>query len=209
MGQYFTIGTEAEVSLKREGSNFIAMAAPVFSQIVAEGHIIAVRKKYFNATHHCYAYAVGEDRALFHYSDDGEPSGTAGVKIFSALLGSNLSDIIVIVTRYFGGTKLGVGGLGRAYRDAAEAVVAHVPIVRRIPAQQITATVSYSYITPVMSMVQKMDAYIEKTVYAEAATFLITVPVMATDELKCRLVELTNGTADIIRGACTVRSVKV
>ncbi len=85
MGSYSTIGGEAESLVKIEGSKFIADAYPVYSVEEAGERLAGVRKTYYDATHHCYAYAVGEDRTLFHYSDDGEPSGTAGIKIFSVI----------------------------------------------------------------------------------------------------------------------------
>ena len=207
MGSYYTIAGAAESLLKVEGSKFIAEAAPVFSKAEAEGTLASVRKRHYDATHHCHAYAVGEGRALFHYSDDGEPSGTAGIKIFSALQAVNLSDIIVIVTRYFGGTKLGVGGLGRAYHDAAMAVLAQARTVQRLPVQQITAVVDYSHITPVMSLAHALDTYIERTEYAEKAAFFFLAPLERIAEFERQLTDLTHGSAVITRGTLTIRSV--
>jgi uncharacterized YigZ family protein len=207
MGSYHTIGGGAETLLKIEGSKFIAEASPVFSEAEADDRLAAVRKKYFDATHHCYAYAVGEGRALFRYSDDGEPSGTAGVKIYSALLSRELSDIIIIVTRYFGGTKLGVGGLGRAYHDAATAVLSQVTLVPRIPVQQCTVIVDYTYVTPVMSLAHRVDAAIDAAAYAEKVTFTVLVPRDAAEDLERQLIDLTNGTAVITRGVHSIRSV--
>jgi uncharacterized YigZ family protein len=207
MGRYYTISGAAETLLKIEGSKFIAEAAPVFSAEEAGATLAAVRKKYFDATHHCFAYAVGEDRAVCHYSDDGEPSGTAGIKIFSTLQSRDLSDIIVIVTRYFGGTKLGIGGLGRAYHDAAAAVLGRTRTVQRLPVQQFTVVVEYTYITPVMSLAARLSAFIDATEYTEKVTFSIFTPHAAADELERQLIDLTKGTAVITRGIRTIRSV--
>ncbi len=207
MGSYYTILSAAESLLKVEGSKFIAEASSIYSAAEAEGRLTAARKRHFDATHHCYAYAVGEDRALFHYSDDGEPSGTAGIKIFSSLQARDLSDVIIIVTRYFGGTKLGVGGLGRAYHDAAEAVLAQTRTVLRLPVEQITAIVEYTYITPVKTLAHRAEAVIDSTVYTEAVTFSIFVPLNAADGFERQLVDITNGTAVVARGIRTIRTI--
>jgi len=207
MGRYYTVSGVAEALLKIEGSKFIAEAAPVFSEEEAGATLAAVRKKYFDATHHCYAYAVGEDRALSHYSDDGEPSGTAGIKIFSTLQSRDLSDVIVVVTRYFGGTKLGVGGLGRAYHDAAAAVLAEAHTIQRLPVQHFTVVVEYTYVSPVMSLANRLSAFIDDAQYAEKVTFSLFTPHAAADELERQLIDMTKGTALITRGGRTIRSV--
>lgn len=204
---FYTIKRHEETLLKIEGSKFIAEAFPVFTREEAEDHLRSVRKMYFDATHHCFAFAVGENRAIFQYSDDGEPSGTAGVKIFSAIQSANMSDVLIVVTRYFGGTKLGVGGLGRAYHDAALEVLNKSTRVLRLPVIELNATVSYSFITPVMHLCIKHDAAIDHTEYAEDVTFHVLVPVGRTEEVEKDLVELTNGTATIIRGERKIRSV--
>ncbi len=207
MGRYYTIAGSSEALLKIEGSRFIAEAHPAYSVEEAEERLLAARKKYFDATHHCYAYAIGEERAVFRYSDDGEPSGTAGVKIFSALQAKDISDAILIVTRYFGGTKLGVGGLGRAYHDAAAAVLAAARPVLRLPVQRLTARVEYTYVTPVMGLTQRFEAFIDATEYAEKVTFTLFVPLAAVEHFTRQLTDLTNGTAIVTPRERTIRSV--
>jgi uncharacterized YigZ family protein len=206
MGSYFTIGSAVEAVLKVEGSRFVAEAFPIFAEAEADAQLDAVRKKYFDATHHCFAFAIGEDRSVFRYSDDGEPSGTAGIKIFSALQSRGLSDILLVVTRYFGGTKLGVGGLGRAYHDAALGVLERTTSVLRVPVQEITAVVEYSHITPVMSLAHKAEAFIDRSEYGEKVTFSILVPHAAVPEFERQLVDITNGAAVLTRGIRTIRS---
>ena len=209
MGRYFTIGGAADALLKIEGSKFLADAFPVFTDAEAEETLASVKKRYFDATHHCYAYALGEDRAHFRYSDDGEPSGTAGVKIYTALQAREMSDIIVIVTRYFGGTKLGVGGLGRAYHDAAEEVLARARTVQRLPVESLTAIVDYPFVQPVMSLTHRMDAFIEHTEYTDTVTFSILVPHGAVPEFERQLADMTNGKAVVARTGSRIRSVNV
>jgi uncharacterized YigZ family protein len=194
--------------LKIEGSKFIAEVVPVFTREEAEERLQAVRKTYYDATHHCFAYALGENRAVFHYSDDGEPSGTAGVKIFSTMQAANMSDLLIVVTRYFGGTKLGVGGLGRAYHDAASEVLKKTERVMRLPVIVVTAVVSYPFVTPLMNLCTKHDVAIGHAEYAETVTFTVLAPVERVEDFIRQLIELSNGTVSISRGERTVRSVQ-
>ncbi|HLP15332.1 MAG TPA: YigZ family protein [Bacteroidota bacterium] len=207
MDHYYTIKRREETLLKVEGSKFIAEAYPVFTPEEAEEYLRAVRKAYYDATHHCFAWALGEHRETFHYSDDGEPSGTAGVKIFSAVQSAKMSDILIVVTRYFGGTKLGVGGLGRAYFDAATEVLKRTESVMRIPVIELTAEVSYSFVTPVMNLCARNDVAIDRADYAQDVTFRLLVPVERAEACARQLIELTNGTARVTTGARLTRSV--
>jgi len=112
-----TIKEVSEHRIKEKGSLFIALAFPVDSKERAEEILHNLRRKYFDATHHCYAYKLKGDE--IKYSDDGEPSGTAGIRILKGIEHFDLSEVVVIVIRYYGGTKLGVGPLGKAYYEAA------------------------------------------------------------------------------------------
>ena len=130
--EYQSIKADVTASIKVEGSKFIAAAFPVDLRLQTEQILANVRKEYFDATHHCYAYALGSEGKEFRYSDDGEPSGTAGIKILAAIQSKSLSDILVVVTRYFGGTKLGTGGLGRAYFESASRVLSDAVVVPKV-----------------------------------------------------------------------------
>lgn len=206
MDHYFTIKKREEALLKIEGSKFIAEAVPVYTRDEAEDYLRSVRKKYFDATHHCYAYAIGEQRAVFQYSDDGEPSGTAGVKIYSAIQAGAMSDLLVVVTRYFGGVKLGVGGLGRAYHDAASDVLKKAEKLVRMPVVLVTATVSYPFVTPLMNLCARAQTVIADAHYAEQVTFTLHVPAGREADIERQIVELTNGTALVARGERLIRS---
>lgn len=115
---YRTISKASEGMYKEKGSKFISFAFPVRSEIDVKEKLEEVRKSYHDARHHCYAYRLGFDKMTYRVNDDGEPSGTAGKPIFGQFLSNDLTDILVIVVRYFGGTKLGVSGLIRAYKTA-------------------------------------------------------------------------------------------
>jgi uncharacterized YigZ family protein len=118
---YRTLKEGASATLKVDGSRFLAEAVPVASRDEAEERIAAVRKREHRATHHCTAYRLGPEGDDFRYDDDGEPSGTAGQPILRRIHARDLTNTLVVVTRYFGGTELGTGGLMQAYGDAAEA----------------------------------------------------------------------------------------
>lgn len=207
MDHYYTVKRRTETLLKVEGSKFIAEAFPAFTEQEADERLQAVRKMYFDATHHCFAYAIGERRAAFHYSDDGEPSGTAGVKIFSAIEAAEMSDVLVVVTRYFGGTKLGVGGLGRAYHEAASSVLKQAETVKRMPVVEMTARLTYTFVTPFMNLCSRSGAVIEHAEYGEDVAFTLLAPAGGEEELVRQLTEMTNGSAAVAVGARKIRSV--
>jgi len=121
---YHTIASTSQGIYKEKGSKFIAIAHPVKTEEEVKEKLESIRKEYHDARHHCYAYVLGADKSAHRYNDDGEPSGTAGRPIFGQLQSKDLTNILVVVVRYFGGTKLGVSGLITAYktstRDALE-----------------------------------------------------------------------------------------
>lgn len=123
---YTTIAVEHEVQYSIQRSRFLAYAYPVEDVTIAMAQIAALRKRYFDATHVCWAYAIGGKREKNRANDDGEPSGTAGKPIYGQILSADLSDVLVAVVRYFGGVKLGTSGLIEAYREGARLVLSEV-----------------------------------------------------------------------------------
>ncbi|MEE8578303.1 MAG: YigZ family protein [candidate division Zixibacteria bacterium] len=121
---YLTIGCESLAETKVKGSRFIAESVKALTVDEATEKLLAIKKREYSATHHCYAWRVGnEGTPQFKYSDDGEPSGSGGRPIFDVMSGRQLTNCLLVVTRYYGGTKLGTGGLARAYSDAARIVL--------------------------------------------------------------------------------------
>ena len=115
---YKTIAEVSEGIYRDKGSKFIAIAMPVESELEIKNKISEIKKQYFDARHHCYAYILGYNKEAYRINDDGEPSGTAGKPIHGQLLSKDLTNILVVVVRYFGGVKLGVSGLITAYKEA-------------------------------------------------------------------------------------------
>lgn len=120
---HYTIRARERAELKVKGSRFIASVAPITTKDDALAFIDDLRKEFFDATHNCFAYRLGKNGLQFRTADDGEPNGTAGKPILFSIQKYDVSDIVLVVTRFFGGTKLGVGGLARAYAESAELVL--------------------------------------------------------------------------------------
>ena len=128
---YHTIAGESEGLYKEKGSKFIALAYPVKTEEDVKQHVADVKKKYYDARHHCYAYILGPNKDAYRLNDDGEPSGTAGRPIYGQLLSKDVTDTLIIVVRYFGGIKLGVSGLLNAYKTAAKDALDNNTIIER------------------------------------------------------------------------------
>lgn len=188
--RYLTIKeyTRHEIVIKK--SRFITTLQRVRTEEEARQFIQEVRKEHYNATHNCYAYIVGEDHMLQKSSDDGEPSGTAGIPILEVLRKNNLTDIAAVVTRYFGGILLGAGGLIRAYGGSVSETLNYAQIIERKRMQIIEITADYADIGLLESRLDQ-KSIINKT-YLEKVTFEIMVPLEKVDEWEAWFVDLTN-----------------
>ncbi len=189
--EYTVIKHESRAEIKVQGSRFLAQCSPSSTKEDAEQFIAVQKKHYFDATHNSYAYRIGADG--FRFSDDGEPNGTAGKPILAAIDKFGLTNVVVVVTRYFGGTKLGVGGLSRAYREATEAVLSTVEKVTEFKTAVIDASFPHSYVGNVMYVVSKTGARILDTAYDEEVHMKLEIRVSKADELRLLLVQHTNG----------------
>ena len=129
--KYKTIYKEAEAEIIEKKSKFIATVRPVKTEEEAQSFIEEMRKKYWDATHNVFAYQIGERNQIQRFSDDGEPSGTAGLPVLDVLKGEDVKDVAIVVTRYFGGTLLGTGGLVRAYGKAAKEGLLEAGIIEK------------------------------------------------------------------------------
>jgi uncharacterized YigZ family protein len=189
----------AEIEVKR--SRFIASAAPAFS--VAEARIIIadIKKEFADATHNVPAFLIGHGAAVTaHCNDDGEPSGTAGRPMLAVLQGSGLGDVVVVVTRYYGGTNLGTGGLVRAYGDAVKAVLAKLPRAQKVPTHQVLMAVPYHLLERVRLLVGQWNGRIEDEEFAADVTVTVQFMVAQFPAFQEALAEMTHGTlaADIV-----------
>jgi uncharacterized YigZ family protein len=154
---YNTIEQEGEGVFKDRGSKFIARAFPVETEENVKEILTVLKKEYYDARHHCYAYRINPEMEQFRSNDDGEPSGTAGKPILNQLLSKELMNVLVVVTRYFGGTKLGVSGLINAYKSATNEALNNVSIVNRFIYRQIVIHFEYPMINSVMKLVKEEE----------------------------------------------------
>ena len=154
---YRSIAAPSRGIYKELGSKFLAFAYPVETEEAAKKILEEVRKEYFDARHHCYAWRLGRTGEPWRMNDDGEPSSTAGRPIHGQLLSNELSDILVVVVRYFGGTKLGVPGLIRAYKSATQDAIANAEIIEKVAGETLTVTFDYLQMNDVMKVLKDMD----------------------------------------------------
>lgn len=151
---FWTIESPSKGSYKEKGSKFLAFAYPVSSEEEINQYRAELRKRYHDARHHCYAWRLGPEKLLYRVNDDGEPSGSAGKPIFGQIQSRDLSDILVVVVRYFGGTLLGVGGLIRAYRSAASDALDKNKITERRVFNKIKLDFAYPQMNSVMKLIK-------------------------------------------------------
>jgi uncharacterized YigZ family protein len=192
---YLTLADRAEASFTVQGSEFLAHAAPVDGVDAAEAFIEEIEAAYADATHNVPAYRVRTDPFREYSSDDGEPSGSAGKPMLSVLQGQEIENVCVVVTRYYGGTELGVGGLVRAYSGAVKDVLDAADIVAERPQEHIAVTVDYDDSGTVRSVLESEGVEFEAD-YDEAVSFDIRVPVAEAEALRDRLRSATSGRAD-------------
>ncbi len=154
---YLSIAAPSQGLYKEKGSKFLAFAYPVEQEEQAQEIIADLKREYFDARHHCYAYRIGHTGERWRMNDDGEPSSTAGRPIYGQLLSNELSDILVVVVRYFGGIKLGVPGLIRSYKNATADTIANAEIVEKIAGEFFTVTFDYLQMNDVMKVLKEMN----------------------------------------------------
>lgn len=178
-------------------SRFIATTRPVHSEEEAVCFIEEMRKKYWDARHNCSAYVIGERGQIQRCSDDGEPSQTAGRPMLDVLLGEGVSDICVVVTRYFGGTLLGTGGLVRAYSQAAQEGLKNSVIIEKHPAKRVEVTTDYNGNGKIQYIAGQLGLTVLDTEYTDIVKMQILVPVELEGKVRSEITEGTNGKADI------------
>ncbi len=189
--QIKTVKEFNEYILKEKGSEFIAKVYPVESEQMALIELQNIRKKYFDASHHCFAYSVKSD--LSKYSDDGEPKGTAGIRILNAMEHFDITDVLIVVVRYFGGTKLGVGPLGKAYYNASLGALNSLNIIELSLMQQIEISADFSNINHIHRLINKFSSIIVSSDFSNKAVFNCLIKPSLIDKITVELTNVTNG----------------
>lgn len=172
---FLTVAGREDTEIKITGSRFLSYAIPCGDADSFAAALDALRREHYNATHHCFAWRIGYDGTEFRYSDDGEPSGTAGKRILGAIDRLDLTDVGIVVVRYFGGTKLGVGGLARAYTYAADAVLARCVIERRYLTDTLLLAFPYDVTSQVHHVLELHGVDILDRAYLDDTQYTIRV----------------------------------
>jgi len=195
---YLTIELPSETEIKVKGSRFIGRTFLIDSSERAVAQLELIRKKEYSATHNCYAYIVGQiGPVTFKYSDDGEPSGTAGKPIYDAIAGRNLTDILLTVTRYYGGTKLGTGGLARAYSQAAVDVLGQSGVRTNYLTDSLSIELEFSKYNQLLRLFQKFETSGRDASFSDKVKLVCDVRKSYRIELEKSIVELSGGQAKI------------
>lgn len=178
-------------------SRFLAACYRIENEEDAAGFIEAAKKKYWDARHNCYAYVLGANNELMRFSDDGEPSGTAGKPILEVLTARGIHNCLIIVTRYFGGTLLGTGGLVRAYQKSSIDAVDNSILARRTKGSRITISTDYSSAGKIQYAAQQNGWMLTDTIYAADVSLVIEVPMPERERVVKEAVQITSGKAVI------------
>lgn len=189
--EYKTVIEEGIGEYVEKKSRFIGYVRHVESEEEAESFIAQIKKKHYDARHNCSAYSVGDDKQIQRFSDDGEPSGTAGKPILEVMTGNGLHNVCIVVTRYFGGTLLGTGGLVRSYTEAAKACIDDTEIVTKRCVIPLEITTNYNDLGKIQYILGQESIGIRDTSYEENVVITANVPVDAVEYIEKKITEAT------------------
>jgi uncharacterized YigZ family protein len=196
--EYLTIDQENTAEIKVKGSKFIGTIRPVPTDQAAFEFINHISKKYYDATHNCYAYLIGHQPSIIARTNDaGEPAGTAGLPILNVIKGKNLTDVAIVVTRYFGGTKLGKGGLVHAYSECTQKTIEQCNIERKYIYERIQLEFDYALTGPIMRVITAFQAKINKLLHDQTTKLVVLIRKSMVEKFKLNLIEVSSGKIDI------------
>ena len=195
---YRTIEADAEALFKEKSSKFLCFAYHVTTEEQIRERLEVLYKKYYDATNHCYAWRLGPRGETFRANDDGEPSSTAGKPILGQLLSHEITDCLIVVVRYFGGTKLGVSGLIEAYKTSAAEVIAAAEVVERTVDDRIEVRFSYMAMNEVMRVIKDMQPKIVEQCFDNLCTMTLTIRQSQSEQLLTRLSKVEGAQAEIV-----------
>ena len=187
-----------EVEIER--SRFIGYAKPVKSEEEAIEFVNEIKKKHKDATHNVWAYTVGENMNIQRYSDDGEPQGTAGIPSLEVIKKEDLRDVVIVVTRYFGGVKLGAGGLVRAYTKGAKIGLEAGKIIDKVLYQEVKIGLDYTLLGRVQNEIMNLGFYIKDIVYEDNVNILVYSKLEDVEGFTTKIVDITSDKCEIVLG---------
>ena len=174
---YSTLQDAAEGIYKEKGSKFLAFAYPVDSETAIKERIDHLKKEYFDARHHCFAWMLGPDKSHFRAFDDGEPNHSAGTPILGQIRSKGITNVLIVVVRYFGGVKLGVGGLVNAYRMAAENALNNGSVVEIEISENVNLQFDYLILSDIMKLVKDFGLKILEQDFSENGNIKVSIPI--------------------------------
>jgi len=194
MTRYFVPAREMRIEMIVVNSRFIASAAPAFTVEEARAFVHQVKAEFADASHNVAVFVIGRGNSVIaHSTDDGEPSGTAGRPALAVLQGSGIGDVVVVVTRYFGGTKLGTGGLVRAYGDAVREILKVLPLAEKVPTQTLMLAVPYNLFGRVRLLIEALHGETQDEEFAADVTVVVRLAAGQVPHFQERLQELSAG----------------
>lgn len=183
-----------------EKSTFIGYAKPIDTEQEAIDFVNEIKKKHKDATHNVWAYTVGENMNIQRYSDDGEPQGTAGIPTLEVIKKEDLRDVVVVVTRYFGGIKLGAGGLVRAYTKGAKIGIEAGIVIEKVKYTEVRIKIEYTQLGKIQNEIMNLGFTVKDTVYSEDVEIIVYSKVKDVQSLTERMIDITSATADVSLG---------
>lgn len=189
-------GSKAEIRVKK--SRFIGTIQPVYTEEEARSFITGVQKSFNDARHNCFAYTIGIEHPIERFSDDREPSGTAGMPILEVIRGSGLNNAAVVITRYFGGVLLGTGGLTRAYGEAAKACIEATQVIEKSLCSKLRIKTDYHFSGRLTYEMNQAESIIYDTIYDDKVTYILLIREKLTESFINEVIELTGGQGDVV-----------
>lgn len=198
--KYKILYKEGEAEISEKKSRFIAHIAPAQTEEEAQAFIEKIKKQYWDARHNCWAYSIGEKQPALRCSDDGEPSGTAGKPMLEVLIGQELHNVVAVVTRYFGGTLLGTGGLIRAYTKSTQEGIKESMVIEKCLGVMLSLTCDYTTSGKIQYLTATEHIPVLDTVYTDNVTFEMIVPVEEVGSVEKKFMEASMGKAVLKKG---------
>ena len=206
---YFTIQADGQSEIEIKKSRFICAMKRISTEEEAKAFIAQKKKEHWKANHNCSAFVLGERQEIQRSSDDGEPSGTAGVPMLEVLKKQELMNVAAVVTRYFGGTKLGAGGLIRAYSQAVSHAITEIGLVEGKLQQEIRLTISYANLGKVQNFMEHQPYTLQDTIFGENVDIVCLVDEALTAQFSAEIIEQLNGQVTLEEGACSYHEIPI
>lgn len=198
---YYTIQQDGSAEIEIKKSRFICSMKRVETEDEAKAFIQALKKEHWKANHNCSAFIIGDQGEIQRSSDDGEPSGTAGIPMLEVLKKNELINVVAVVTRYFGGTKLGAGGLIRAYSHSVSEALHEIGIVQGRLQKELTITIQYPLLGKLQNFLEAQEITVKDTLYTELIQVICMVDEAEIDDFQAKIVDLLSGQVEFELGA--------